>query len=57
MYGGDWPFASLAATSYAQVWNGIRGTIESLAEEDQRAVLADTARRVYGLAEPDHGRR
>jgi L-fuconolactonase len=52
MYGGDWPFASLAASSYAQVWNGIRGTVESLAGEDQRAVLADTARRVYGLAEP-----
>ena len=53
MYGGDWPFALLAAGSYTQVWNGIHGTIESLADEDQRAVLVDTARRVYGLPESD----
>jgi L-fuconolactonase len=51
MYGGDWPFALLAANSYTEVWNGIKGTIDSLGEQDQQAVLADTARRVYGLPE------
>ncbi len=53
MYGGDWPFALLSASSYTEVWNGIKGTINSLAEEDQRAILAGTARRVYGLPESD----
>lgn len=57
MYGGDWPFASLAAQSYTEVWDGLRGTIDSLTDEDQRAVLADTARRVYGLPESDHPRQ
>lgn len=51
MYGGDWPFARLAASSYTQVWEGIHGTIKSLSAEDQRAMLADTARRVYGLTD------
>jgi L-fuconolactonase len=50
MYGGDWPFARLAATTYRQVWDGLHGTIESLGTEDRRAVLGETARRVYGLA-------
>ena len=57
MYGGDWPFALLAASSYTQVWNGIHGTLESLGEEDQRAVLADTVRRVYALPDSEHLRR
>jgi L-fuconolactonase len=52
MYGGDWPFALLAADSYTQVWNGLRGVIETLAPADQGEVLAGTARRVYGLPEP-----
>jgi L-fucono-1,5-lactonase len=50
MYGGDWPFALLAASSYTEVWDGVHGTIESLADDDQRAVLAGTACRVYGLS-------
>jgi L-fuconolactonase len=50
MYGGDWPFARLAASSYKQVWNGIYGTIRSLSDEDQREVLAGAARRAYRLA-------
>ena len=56
MYGGDWPFALLNAGSYTHVWNGIHRTIESLAEDDQRAVLSDTARRVYGLPETERPR-
>ena len=33
------------------------GGLDCLAEDDQRAVLADTARRVYGLPESDRVRR
>ncbi len=51
MYGGDWPFALLASRNYRQVWDGIQGTIELLEDEDRRALLGDTARRVYGLAD------
>ena len=31
LYGGDWPFALLAADSYTQIWAGIRGCLDSLA--------------------------
>ena len=51
MYGGDWPFALLASRNYRQVWDGIQGTIASLEREDRRALLGDTARRVYGLTD------
>jgi L-fuconolactonase len=49
MYGGDWPFALLAADSYTQIWRGIRGCLDRLEPDDRRAVLSETARRVYGL--------
>jgi L-fuconolactonase len=49
LYGGDWPFALLAADSYTQIWAGIRGCLDGLNPEQLRAVLGDTARRVYGL--------
>ena len=52
MYGGDWPFALLAADSYRQIWNGIHDTVASLPPTHQRAVLGDTACSVYGLATP-----
>ena len=49
MYGGDWPFALLAAESYTQVWNGIHGTLAGLPTEQRDEVLAGTARRVYRI--------
>jgi L-fuconolactonase len=52
MYGGDWPFARLAARSYAQVWEGLVGTLELLPSADRCSILADTAQRVYRLAAP-----
>jgi L-fuconolactonase len=54
MYGGDWPYALLAATSYTQIWSDLRGCLDHLDPSAQRAVLATTARRVYRLAEPAH---
>ena len=51
MYGGDWPFTLLASRNYRQVWDGIQGSIEVLDGEDRRALLGDTARRVYGLTD------
>jgi L-fuconolactonase len=53
MYGGDWPFALLAATSYTQIWSGLRGCLDQLDPPAVRAVLATTARRVYRLPEPE----
>ena len=53
LYGGDWPFALLAADSYTQVWTGIRGCLDGLDPEALRAVLGGTARRVYGLPVTD----
>jgi L-fuconolactonase len=51
MYGGDWPFALVAATSYTQIWSDLRGCLHHLDPPAVRAVLATTARRVYGLPE------
>jgi L-fuconolactonase len=50
MYGGDWPFALLGASSYTQVWEALRGTIDALSNEELDQVLSGTARRTYGLA-------
>lgn len=51
MYGGDWPFALLAADSYTQVWEGLRHCLGRLDPAASDQVLAGTARRVYRLAE------
>lgn len=56
MYGGDWPFALRAATSYTQIWADLRGCLDQLDPSARQAVLATTARRVYGLPEPDDRR-
>nr|MDT0663002.1 amidohydrolase family protein [Micromonospora sp. DSM 115978] len=48
MYGGDWPVATLA-TGYARWLRIIHGVLAGLPEPDRRAVLADTARRVYRI--------
>jgi Amidohydrolase len=53
MYGGDWPFALLAAGSYTQIWAGIRVCLDRLDPEALWAVLGGTARRVYGLPASD----
>ena len=53
MYGGDWPFALLAADSYTQIWAGIRDCLDGLDPEALWAVLGGTARRVYGLPAAD----
>jgi L-fuconolactonase len=52
MYGGDWPFALLAATSYTRIWSTLRGCLNHLDAAALEAVLARTARRVYGLSDP-----
>jgi hypothetical protein len=52
-YGGDWPFALLAADSYTQIWVGIRDCLDGLDPEALWAVLGGTARRVYGLPASD----
>ena len=49
MYGGDWPFALLAADSYTQVWAGIRDCLDGLDPAALWSVLGGTARRVYSL--------
>jgi L-fuconolactonase len=51
MYGGDWPFALLSADSYTEIWRDLRACLDGLDSADRRAVLADTATRVYGLAD------
>jgi L-fuconolactonase len=50
MYGGDWPFALLAASSYDEVWRDLRECLDELDDADLGAVLAGTAQRVYGLS-------
>jgi L-fuconolactonase len=55
LYGGDWPFALLAAASYTQIWAGIRGCLDGLDPAALRAVFGGTARRVYGLEEEMNG--
>ena len=49
MYGGDWPFALLAAESYTQIWHGLRDCLDGLSPTDLQHVLSGTARRSYGL--------
>lgn len=49
LYGGDWPFALLAAESYSQVWHGVRDCLDRLPAADLEQVLCGTARRAYRL--------
>ncbi len=53
MLGSDWPYALLAGGSYAQVWRGLRATVDQLTDPDRDAVLGGTAARVYGLTRRD----
>ena len=52
MYGGDWPFALLAADSYGQIHSALVDTLHDLTPAEWSAVTGATARRVYRL-EPD----
>jgi L-fucono-1,5-lactonase len=49
MFGSDWPVCTLAA-SYAEVMGLASRVLEPLGPVEREAVLAGTARRVYGLA-------
>lgn len=52
MFGSDWPVCELAA-SYEQVFEALGATIGPLSESERAAIFGGTARRFYGLAEPD----
>jgi L-fuconolactonase len=49
LYGGDWPFALLAADSYAQIHSALVDTLHGLAPAERSAVMGGTASRVYRL--------
>jgi len=48
MAASNWPVILLGA-SYEECWNGITALVSGLAADERRAVLGDTAQRVYGL--------
>ena len=50
MLGSDWPYALLQGDSYAQVWQGLRSTVDQLTDDERAQLLGGTATRVYGLA-------
>jgi len=49
LYGGDWPFALLAADDYTQIWNGIHDCLGDLSHAERTGVLHDNAVATYGL--------
>ncbi|MBO3083228.1 amidohydrolase family protein [Cellulomonas fengjieae] len=49
MMGSDWPSALLEGDSYAQVWHGLRSTVDGLPEDARAALLGGTATQVYRL--------
>jgi L-fuconolactonase len=51
LYGGDWPFALLAADDYTQIWQGITGCLSDLSVAARTAILHDNAVATYGLAD------
>ena len=48
LFGGDWPFAALAADSYAHVVDALMHTIAALTDAERTSILSGNARRVYG---------
>jgi L-fuconolactonase len=48
MAASNWPVILLGAT-YQECWNGITDLVSDLSADERRAVLGDTAERVYGL--------
>jgi L-fuconolactonase len=51
MYGGDWPFALLAAETYGEIWTPLRRSLDALGDDDLDAVLGLTARHAYKLSD------
>jgi L-fuconolactonase len=49
LYGGDWPFALLAAESYAEVHADLVKTLAHLEPSDREEILGRTAARIYQL--------
>jgi L-fuconolactonase len=49
MAASNWPVILLGA-SYEECWRGIQALVDSLNPTDRRAVLGETAARVYGLS-------
>jgi L-fuconolactonase len=48
MAASNWPVILLGA-SYEECWNGVTALVSGLSADEQRAVLGETATRVYGL--------
>jgi L-fuconolactonase len=48
MAASNWPVILLGA-SYEETWRGITALVAGLSADEQRAVLGETAKRVYGL--------
>jgi L-fuconolactonase len=48
MAASNWPVILLGAT-FEETWNGITDLVSGLRPEEQRAVLGETAERIYGL--------
>ena len=49
MCGSDWPVSLLNDGDYVRVWKETRGALERAAPDELDALLAGTARRLYGL--------
>lgn len=50
MYGGDWPFALLAAASYRMIWEPLRTCLDMLDPQERDHVLGGVARSTYRLS-------
>jgi L-fuconolactonase len=48
MAASNWPVILLGAT-YEECWNGVMHLVKDLSADEQRAVMGETAERVYGL--------
>jgi L-fuconolactonase len=48
MAASNWPVILLGA-SYEECWSGVTALVAGLAAGERRAVLGDTAQRIYGL--------
>ena len=48
MAASNWPVILLGAT-YEECWNGATALVSGLSADEQRAVLGETAERIYGL--------
>ena len=49
MFGSDWPVCRLVST-YDQVIRATERLVAGLSEAERRAVMGETAARVYGIA-------